>query len=136
MPLLVAHLKQRHMERFAEQSSLRDPRQKTGHVAALHRPGAGAHAHSRDAAGIHIRKQPAGKLRQALDMCKQRIALTQTKLPLLNAQKPGAVDPILPVKPGNGSGVVAGIKADGMDHCATSSAGDSSLPASGAETSA
>ncbi|MEI3094066.1 MAG: hypothetical protein V8T48_09130 [Oscillospiraceae bacterium] len=36
-------------------------------------------------------KQPAGKLRQAFDMGKYRVGLTQTQLPLPDGQKAGAI---------------------------------------------
>jgi hypothetical protein len=57
-------------------------------------------------------KQPAGKLRQAFDMCKNRITLTQAQFSLFHRQKPGAILSPITVKESNGCGVIAGINSD------------------------
>ena len=57
-------------------------------------------------------KQPAGKLRQAFDMGKHSIRLTQTKLSLPDRQKSGLIYTCFSIKIGNGGGVIAGINAN------------------------
>ena len=64
---------------------------KAGHIAALYGSGAGRDTHSGNGILLNIGKQPAGKLRQAFDMGKYSVRLTQAKLSLLYRQKPGAI---------------------------------------------
>ena len=94
---------------------------KQGIEAPLHRPGTGADAHRRDGVLLNMGKQPAGKLRQAFDMGKYRVGLTQTQLPLPDGQKAGTIFLPPPSKKGDGGGVIAGVDAD--DAHLTSSCG-------------
>ena len=101
MPLLVRDLHKRDAKNIRKELCMRIAHHEAGHIAPLHRPGAGADTHRIDAFPRNIGKQPAGKLRQAFDMRKYRIGLTQAQLPLLYGQKLRAVHPRSSVKPSN-----------------------------------
>ena len=60
MALLVGNLHQRDVQRIGKELGMGVTHHKTGHIAALHRPGTGTDAHSGDCTNVHIRKQPAG----------------------------------------------------------------------------
>ena len=112
MPLLVRNLHQRHAQSVRQQLCMGIAHHEAGHIAPLHRPGTGADAHRRDGVLPNMGKQPAGKLRQAFDMSKYRVGLTQTQLPLPDGQKAGAILAPLAVKKSDGGGVIAGVNAD------------------------
>ena len=91
MTLLVGYFDQRHIQSVRKKLSMGIAHHKTGHVAAFHRTGTGADTDCRDSFPLDMGKQPAGKLRQAFDMCKYSIGLTKSQFALLDRQKPGAI---------------------------------------------
>ena len=88
---MVGYFDQRHIQGVRKQLGVRITHHKTGHVAAFHCTRAGADTDCRDSFPLDMGKQPAGKLRQAFDMCKYSIGLTKSQFALLDRQKPGAI---------------------------------------------
>ena len=64
-----------------------DACQKAGHIAALHRTGLFRHAHGADLRQIEFAAQLCHHRRQSRRVMKQRIALAQAKLALLDRKK-------------------------------------------------
>jgi len=91
MSLLMGDFHQRDPQRIGQHFCMGVAHHETGHIAALHSPGPGGNADSRNPALLHKGKQPAGKLRQAFDMGKYSVGLTQSQLALLYRQQPGAI---------------------------------------------
>ena len=88
------------------------PRQKAGHIGALHRPGAGAGPYGPK---IQLFQAP-DHLRQALDVLKQRVALAQAQTARRNLQQTAGVAAPLPVEPGGGGGIITGVQPQNRRH--------------------
>ena len=112
MSLLVRDLHQGHTKGVGQQLCMGIAHHKTGHITAFHRSWACADANCLNLLPGKMGKQPAGKLRQALDMRKNSVRLAKTQFPLLYGQKPGTVLPFPAVKPGNGGRIIAGVNSD------------------------
>ena len=112
MSRLRGNLHQRNIQTIGQHFGMGISHHEAGHIAALYRTGPGADTDRGDFLFPDMGKQPAGKLRQAFDMCKYGVGLSKTQLTLLDRQQAGAIHTIGAVKYGNGGGVIAGIKSD------------------------
>ena len=87
MALLMGEGEKRNLQHIRKHFGMGIAHQEAGHIAALHRSGAGTDTHGLNAILGNMGKQPAGKLRQAFGMMKNGIALPQPQLPLAYRQE-------------------------------------------------
>ena len=121
VPLLVRKPVKRHAKRRSQHRGLTLPREKAGHIAALHRARAGGHADGAGFAQIGLRRQPLQNLRQLPHMLKQRVALPQAKRPGPHRKQLRAVAGDVLADGRGGGCVVACVKPE-EDHFAASRA--------------
>ena len=121
MSLLMGNFDQRYSQRIGKKLCVGISHHKTGHITALNSPGAGADTNRSDRVLSKIGKQPAGKLRQAFNMGKYSVGLTQTQLSLFHRQQSGAIHTGIAIEISNGGGVIAGINADDAHSVASAS---------------
>ena len=112
MTLLVRYFNKRHRKRIREQLCMGISHQEAGHITPVHCSWAGADTHGINVLSLHIGKQPARKLRQAFDMRKNGIGLTETQLSLLHRQQSGTVYPIRSVEECDGCCIITGVNTD------------------------